>query len=59
MSTDSRSKDSHRVQRIVVKQYEPDVGGAGKRELVYDAYLVVPQQNGRHVLEAGERKLLE
>lgn len=47
------------MQRIVVEQYEPDVGGAGKCELVYDTYLVVPQQNGRHVLEAGKRKLLE
>jgi len=47
------------VQRVVVKQYESDVGGASKCELVYDAYLVVPQQNGRHILEAGERELIE
>lgn len=24
-----------------------------------DSYLVVPQQNGRHILEAGERELIE
>lgn len=47
------------MQRVVVEQYEPDVGGAGERELVDDADLVVPQQDGRHVLEAGERELLQ
>jgi len=51
--------NSYRVQWIVVEQYEPDVGGAGERKLVYDSDLIVPQQNGRHVLETGERELVE
>jgi len=50
---------SHRVQWIVVEQYKPDVGRASKRELVYDFYLIVPQQNGCYVLKTGERELIE
>jgi len=47
------------VQWIVVEQYEPDVGRTSKRELVYDFYLIVSQQNGRYVLKTGERELIK
>lgn len=54
-----KPKCTHRVQRVVVQQYESDVGGAGERELVDHADLVVAQQDGRDVLESCERELLE
>lgn len=47
------------MQWIVVEQYKPDVGRAGKRELVYDFYLIVAQQNCRYVLKTGERELIQ
>lgn len=47
------------MQWIVVEQYEPDVGRTSKRELVYDFYLIVSQQNGRYVLKTGERELIK
>lgn len=50
---------TYREQRVVVQQYQPDVGGARERELVDHADLVVSQQDGRDVLQAGERELLE
>jgi len=47
------------VQRVVVQQYQPYVGGAGERELVDHSDLIVSQQDGRDVLETRERELLE
>lgn len=55
----NRTVMPYRVQRVVVQQYQPYVCGAGERELVDHSDLIVTQQDGRDVLETGEREFLE